>query len=228
MEQYSILARALDEVVSQDINDYLATVDFSIKHEFSAKYKRRMAKLIKRREKPYYKLICTAGRRVACIAAAVVLVFCFAMSFEGVRAAVKEFFTRVFPDHIVMEVYPEVAEDYPDTIEEVYEITELPDGFVLVESGVYSTYAYADYVFEDYYIDFLQETDERFRVYADNECTMGDKYFDENNREYVIQKHENGELRIIWSENGYVFIVNSDLDKELVLDLCKSTKKKKS
>ncbi len=225
MEQYSILARALDEVVSQDINDYLATVDFSIKHEFSAKYKRRMAKLIKRREKPYYKLICTAGRRVACIAAAVVLVFCFAMSFEDVRAAVKEFFTRVFSDHIEMEVYPEFAEDYPDTIEEVYEITELPDGFVLVDSKVYSTYAYADYVFEDYHIDFLQETNERFRAFIDNEGLQNEIYVDVN-QEYTVYNYKNGDVRIVWSEGGYVFSITSNLNKEMVLNLCRLTKEK--
>lgn len=226
MEQYSILAKALDEVVSQDINDYLATVDFSIKHEFSAKYKRRMAKLIKRREKPYYKLICTTGRRVACIAVAVVLVLCFAMSFESVRAAVKQFFTRVFSDHIVMEVDPEVAEDYPDTIEEVYEITELPDGFVLVDSGVYSTCVYADYVFEDYYVDFLQETYGRFHALADNQNLESETYIGENNRKYYIQYHESGELRIVWIYDGYIFSVDSNLDKEAVLYLCKSIKMK--
>ena len=224
MEQYSILAKALDEVVSQDINDYLATVDFSIKHEFSAKYKRRMAKLIKRREKPYYKLICTTGRRVACIAVAVVLVLCFAMSFESVRAAVKQFFTRVFSDYIVMEIYPEVAEDYPDTIEQVYEITELPDGFVLVDSKTYSTYAYADYVFEDYHIDFLQETYKRFHVLADNEYSIEENYTDENNQEYFLQHHANGELRIVWFYEGYVFSIDSNLDKESALDLCTLTK----
>lgn len=224
MEQYSILAGALDEVISQDINDYLATVDFSVKHEFSPKYQRRTAKLIRWRGKPYYQLICTAGRRAACIAAAVVLLCSVAMSFEDVRATVKEFFTKAFSDHIVMEAHPEAWEDDPDTIETVYEITALPDGFVLVDSVECSTYVYADYIYGEYYIDFIQYTYATFRANIDNENTEREVYFDNENQEYTVFIYKNGDISVFWTEGGYVLSIDSNLNKEEVLALCTSTK----
>ncbi len=228
MEQYLILAKALDDVLTQELDEYLAAVDFSIEYNFSAKFERRMEELIKRREKLYYRLISTAGRRAVCIAAAVILVLCFAMSFESVRAAVKEFFTRVFSDHIVMEVYPEVAENYSDKIVEVYEITDLPDGFELIDSGIYTTCVYADYVFEDYHISFLQETKRRFHVALDNEYSESEVFVNETGQEYRIQFHQDGNIRIIWDKDGYLFSIDSNLNRETVLDLCMSTKKKDS
>ncbi len=226
MEQYSILAKALDDFMTKELNEYLAAVDFSVEHRFSEKFERRMERLIKRREKPYYKLICTAGRRAVCIAAAVVIAFGFAMSFESVRAAVKEFFTKVFSDHITLEVYPEFAENDPDTIEEVYEITELPEGFELVDSETCSTYAYADYVFEDYHIDFLQETKQRFHISLDNEYSEPEVYVDQTGQEYWIQFHEGGNIYILWEMDGYIFVIDSNLDKDAAINLCMSTKLK--
>ena len=226
MEQYSILAKALDDFMTKELNEYLAAVDFSVEHRFSEKFERRMERLIKRREKPYYKLICTAGRRAVCIAAAVVIAFGFAMSFESVRAAVKEFFTKVFSDHITLEVYPEFAENDPDTIDEVYEITELPEGFELVDSETCSTYAYADYVFEDYHIDFLQETKQRFHISLDNEYSEPEVYVDQTGQEYWIQFHEGGNIYILWEMDGYIFVIDSNLDKDAAINLCMSTKLK--
>ncbi len=226
MEQYSILEKVLDDVLTQELDEYLTAVDFSVEYRFSEKFERRMERLIKRREKPYYKLICTAGRRAVCIAAAMVIAFGFAMSFESVRAAVKEFFTRVFSDHIVMEVYPEFAEDDPDMIEEIYEITELPEGFALVDSEVCSTYAYEIYVFEEYYIDFRQTTRASYHISLDNEHSAFETYVDASGQEYLIHQSQSGNLCVIWNENSYILEMKSNLDKETVLNLCASTKVK--
>ncbi len=226
MEQYSILAKVLDDVLTQELDEYLAAVDFSIEHNFSAKFERRMEKLIKRREKLYYRLISTTGRRAVCVAAAVILVLCFAMSFESVRAAVKEFFTTVFSDHIVMEVYPEFAENDPDTLEEIYEITALPEGFELVDSEVCSAYAYENYVFEDYYINFGQNTKAAYSISLDNEHSAFETYVDASGQEYLIHQSQSGSLCVIWSNNGYILEVESNLNKEKVIDLCISTKVK--
>ncbi len=224
MEQYSILARALDDVMTEELNAYLASVDFSVEHRFSEEFERRMQKLIKRREKSYYKLICTAGRRAACTAAVVVLALGFAMSFECVRASVKEFFTKNLSDHIILEVSPEHVRSAPETIEEIYEITELPEGFELVDSLEYPTSAYAGYIFEEYYIDFSQNTKATYRISLDNEHSVLETYVDASGQEYLIHHSQSGRLCVIWSENGYIFEIKSNLDEKTVMDLCRSTK----
>lgn len=224
MEQYSILARALDDVMTEELNAYLTSVDFSVEHRFSEKFERRMQKLIKRREKSYYKLICTAGRRAACAAAVMVLALGFAMSFESVRASVKEFFTKKFSDHIVLEVSPEHVRSAPDTIEEIYEITELPEGFELADSFEHPTSVYTGYIFEEYYIDFNQNTKATYRISLDNEHSVLETYVNDSGQEYLIHQSQSGRLCVIWSENGYIFEIKSNLDKETVINLCRSTK----
>ncbi len=74
MNDFSILSKALGEVFEPQIDEFMETVELKSDYIFSDKYKRKINKLIKRREKPYFKLICTTGRRIVCAAAAVIIV----------------------------------------------------------------------------------------------------------------------------------------------------------
>ncbi len=224
MGKYSILAKALDDVMTEELDEQLASVDHSVEHSFSEEFEQRMQKLIRQRNNPCYRLICTAGRRAACVAAAVVLSLSFTMSFESVRATVKEFFTRDVSDHVILEVSPEFVQDAPDTLEELYEITELPEGFVLEYSDEFPTSASADYVFEDYYIMFKQTIKATYRISLDNEHSVLETYVDDSGQEYLLHLSDAGNIRVIWSKNGYILDIASNLDKETVMDLCKSTK----
>lgn len=67
MNEFTIFQNALGEVFESELNDFFAGIDLEQPHTFSDKFNRRMSKLIKRREKSYYILISTAGRRAACI-----------------------------------------------------------------------------------------------------------------------------------------------------------------
>lgn len=53
--------QALDEVVDARLDDYVETLEVDKRYEFSEKYNKKINKLIKHREKPYFTLICTTA-----------------------------------------------------------------------------------------------------------------------------------------------------------------------
>ena len=74
-----------------------------------------MDKLIRRRNKPYFNLICTGGRRAACIAAVVIILSASSLSVEAVREAVHDFFMSIFEDHTAVSVNSDTEKDYQAT-----------------------------------------------------------------------------------------------------------------
>ena len=57
MNNFSYFSKALDEVVDARLDDYVETLEVDKRYEFSEKYNKKINKLIKHREKPYFTLI---------------------------------------------------------------------------------------------------------------------------------------------------------------------------
>ena len=74
------LGMAMQELFDEQTAELLQDIDRSEPHIFSRRHEKKMQKLFKRQRKPYFKFICTASRRAACIAAAIVIVSASAMS----------------------------------------------------------------------------------------------------------------------------------------------------
>lgn len=116
MNEFSILSKALGEVFEPQIDEFMQTVELKPNFIFSDKYKRKISKLIKRREKPYFKLICTTGRRIVCTAAAVIIILASSLSVEAVREAIHDFLMNIFKGHTAVSVSGTI-ENYPTVIE---------------------------------------------------------------------------------------------------------------
>lgn len=104
MDNYSILSRAIGEAFEPKLDEFIDSVNFDVNAEFSEKFERKMDKLIRRRNKPYFNLICTGGRRAACIVAAIIILSASSLSVEAVREAVNDFFMSIFGDHTAVSV----------------------------------------------------------------------------------------------------------------------------
>lgn len=204
-----------DKLMSEEIPNY----------ETSAKFEKKMQKLIKSQRKPYFKLISTGGRRAACIIAAVVVLSVSSLSVKAVRKTVLEFILNPVSDgeaEITTSVYG--VDNYPNTIEEEYYISEIPEGF---ECDLYDKCeAWVDYSYtndEGDYIVFRQEIKDVFGGVYDIEHSVFYEYTDDDGQKYLI--HECGsQYSIIWENGKYIFIIGSNLDKEEILDLCRSIK----
>lgn len=88
MDNYSILSRAIGEAFEPKLDEFINSVNFDVNAELSKKFERKMDKLIRRRNKPYFNLICTGGRRAACIAAVIIILSASSLSVEAVREVV--------------------------------------------------------------------------------------------------------------------------------------------
>ena len=153
MNEFSILSKALGEVFEPQIDEFMQTVELKSDYIFSDKYRRKIIKLIKRREKPYFKLICTTGRRIVCTAAAVIIILASSLSVEAVRDAIHDFLMNIFKGHTAVSVSGTI-EDYPTVIEEEYEIANLPDGFEQVDYYADDKSVLASYINDEKYIFF--------------------------------------------------------------------------
>ena len=97
-------------------------------YEFSAKFERRMEKLIRRYAKPYYMLINTAAKRAACI------IICIIVALSALTISVRAFLPDVWNmiiewfDEYIMVGYSADTNAAPDTIEEIRPPKFVPEG----------------------------------------------------------------------------------------------------
>ncbi len=194
----------------------------------SNKFKTKMKKLIKSQNKPYYRFVSTAGRRVACIAAALLILSVSSLSVKSVRKAlVSTFKIKGFSNHVNLTYSSQEDDHYPETIETEYEITNIPDEFELVDYNKSPSRVFAYYTYENYEIAFTQNVKSGYRASLDNEQSTISYYNDPGGNKYIVQESEKyHDYSFAWDNGEYVFEVSSNLDKNTVLDLCRSTKPK--
>jgi hypothetical protein len=123
-----LFKQALNEALTLQYSSML-DIDMShLTHEFSRAYIKSRDRLIKLRSRSYYKMISTAGRRVACIIAAfIIATFTTIFSVEALRTAFMDFIMNIFPTHTVFQSAN--LADAPETIENIYMITYDMSGF---------------------------------------------------------------------------------------------------
>ncbi len=110
-------------------------------------YQRKMEKLIKRSKNPFRLYFNTAGRRAAGIAAAILVFFGCSMTVSAVRKTVVEFFTNAYEKLVEFFFDDESVANAPSTIETVYTLGYIPEGYELKEierANVYVKYILSD------------------------------------------------------------------------------------
>ena len=223
MTDCSLYLEALQKVFNEEFEKDMNELDQMEDHVFSVKHEKKMIKLIKRQKKPYFKLICTGGRRAACIIAAIIILSASALSVEAVRKAIFDFIIRIFSDHNVITVEEGTDSGYPETIEEEYYISELPKDFVEEKRSYTSITTRTNYTNGNNNIFFSQYVKSKYVIKYDNEHDYEFNCIHDGEQEFFVAEMED---RVIytWDNGKYIFEIMSDLDKEQTLKLCKSTK----
>ena len=215
------LLQAIEDVFNerfeQEMQEFKSTPPFV----FSEKHKKKMGKLIKRQRKPYFKLICTTGRRAACIIVAIVVITASTLSVKAVREAIFNFITKIFSDHTVVTVESGTAEGYPETIEDEYYIFDLPEGFELIDYYKMDTSIVSMYCNNDEYIFFSQYTKDYYETNYDNEHASFEQELYSTNQSYLIIESEVDTV-YIWNNGSYILSIRSNIDKNTILELCES------
>lgn len=223
MTDCSLYLEALQKVFNEEFEKDMNELDQMEDHVFSVKHEKKMKKLIKRQKKPYFKLICTGGRRAACIIAAIIILSASALSVEAVRKAIFDFIISVFSDHNVITVEEGTDSGYPETIEEEYYISELPEGFVQLQYDKSPVSINSLYCKDKTCVFFYQTVKSKFNKYFDNEHSQVFETITYKEQIYLVSE-SNGLVIYIWDNEKYVFEIHSNLDKDFVLKLCNSTK----
>ena len=227
MECNELFLQALEETYDDEFENYMSSLEerYGCEHIFGNKHNKEMAKLIKRQRKPYFKLISSTGRRAACIIVAFIVMSASALSVKAIREAFFDFITSIFSDHNVVTTESGTDKGYPTNIEEEYYISELPDGFEEMDKGKTDNSIDISYFRNDEYVFFTQYTKTAYEQTYDNERSEFNEYMDSDGKQYMVITNKSG-ITYIWDNGRYIFEVTSNLDKEYVLKLCKSTKLK--
>lgn len=120
----------LEEAIKQYDKTYCDTF-LSIDKDlpFDEECEKNLRKLMRRLNNPFRLYFNTVGRRVAGIVAALLIAFSFSMTVKAVRKPVVEFITNVYEKCVEFIYGEENLEKAPNTIETVYTLGVIPDGY---------------------------------------------------------------------------------------------------
>lgn len=180
-------------------------------HTFSEGFQRKMRRLIKLREKPYYIAVNTVAKRAACViitlfAAASVTV----MSVDALRTGFINFVVETFEKFSA--VYASETENSPAGFEKIYEIGYKTDNFTLTyfaSTDVYRHSIYSDGSDEIYFYQYIKDS---FNIgvsadeYEITERTV--------NGCPALYYEKNGYRHIIWDDGAYVFCIYTSLNED--------------
>ena len=215
--------RAIEEAL---IPEYEAMIPEHGEHNFSEKFEWKMQKLIRRRRKPYYAMINTGFKRVACIIVMFLIVsFTTVMSVEALRKPFLDFLSNIFSDHTTIESVLDLNGDYPKTIEERYEITGGLEGFSLTDELMRSNAISYIYSNGNNSIMFSQRSIIGYKNQINTEYTPF-SVIQINGNQAISYLDEKGYCFIIWNNGKYIFDLFSDLEQDALIKMAEFVKKR--
>ena len=214
------LKLALTELMYKEADELMVEYE---SYEFSPEFEEKMEKLIKRRRKPYFRMINTVGKRVACIAACAFIVSSASlMSVDAVREAVFGFIMNIFEDH--SDISFQEDDKHPDTIQDIYEITYDISGFHIDfedEGDKSRTIVYTNNNNE---ITFMQYTQKSFNLGINTEDTEL-MHIDVNGFDAIYYCDNHNYHTLIWDNGQYIFYISSNLPEKETISVAESVKK---
>lgn len=213
--------KALNDIVTDECDILLR---YEEEHEFSESFERDMKRLVSQRKKPYFRMINTVGKRVACVAAVLLIgTFTTVMNVEAARSAIAEFFIGVYEKFSTF-ISADSDNEAPEKIEQLYEITCGLDWFVVnwevADDLVYNV----TYLNEPYIVDFKQSVKSEYDTNWNTEDTSIETIMiDEYEAVYFLDNHNYHHL--VWNTEDYVFSVSTNVGKDELIEMSKSVQK---
>ncbi len=118
-----------DAFIEADLRTLGATSNDDFYWTASERFEIKMQRLVKKRQKPLWNCVNTAGKRVASVTIAFVLMFTLSLSVEAVRSSLLELIIQIGEDFSNVYVDNSSDSDLPQIIEEKYLPTYIPEGY---------------------------------------------------------------------------------------------------
>lgn len=221
IKEQELLYKVFDYYSKKSYNSY----DFEKvkKIQISDSFDKRMQRLIKQRRKPYFRLINTAAKRVACIIAALIIAAtCTVLSVDALREGVKNFFLRTYEKFSTLSFSTD-DDAGPAKIEEYHIPTYIPEGYKIIKSEKCRTIYYVSY-----------KNDNGTEIYYSQQCAYGnemlidteDAVTEEINGGLFTFKEEKNRSAFYRNDGKYIYevIVYGDITREEVLKIADSIK----
>ena len=179
-------------------------------------YENYMNNLIKRSKNPFQRYFNTIGKRVAGIAAALLIVFSCSMTVSAVREPVVDFFTNIHEKFVEIFFEEDDIAKTPDTIETVYNLGYVPEGYELIEQKI-----------SNYGIDFTWRNSDGDIIRFSQDVLQGEVTLDYEDSNYSIIYASNlkivyvdklGQRALFWNNSTYSFSMIVSMN--LSLDEC--------
>lgn len=212
--------KALYDALAPEYEMYMQNI--ADEHEFSPGFKKKMKKLISRRNKPYYRIINTAGKRTAC-AAVIVLVASSVtiMNVDALRNVFSDFFISIYEKFSTVQPVDDTA---PETIEEIYGITYNLDDFEIIYEELNEYRHDIDYAKDDIVIYFSQCTKVRYNSNMNTENSEVTT-IDINGHEAICFIDNHNYYNLIWDNGDYIISLSSNISENALIDIAKSVQK---
>ena len=215
-----IFKRAIFEALTQEYENSIPNTE---EHIFSPKFEKEMSRLIKRREKPYYKIINTFGKRAACFTVGILVASSLTiMNVEALREAFIKFVVNVFEKFSIVQAVD--ANDSPQTIEDIYEITYDLSGYSYDLWSCDDISRRAEYTNGEIYINFGQHTKAEYDILLNTE-NADIEIIKINGHEAIYYMDNHNYHHIIWDNDDYIISLGSNIGKTTLIDIADSVQK---
>lgn len=193
-------------------------------HQFSERFERNMQKLIRRRNKPYYRFINTLGKRAAVIVIAFLTIsFTTVMSVEALRTPFLDFIMSIFSDHSEVRTIDDSGV-YPSKIENYYEITSDLSDYSIERDELSEEERAVIYRCGDIIISFHQIVVNEFDRNYNTENAIIES-IDINGYEAIGFLDNHNYYSLIWNNGEYIIKIASNLGKDVLIEMAKSVQK---
>ena len=188
----------------------------------SPAYIKRMERLMKWQKRSCWKYVNTVGKRIAMIAVVIALAFGLSMSVCAVRKPVVEFFVNMYEKFVEFFYDDDVSAKAPSTIETVYTLGYVPEGYELESCNINKLYT-----------TFIWENDMGEQITFSQSILDGNNLLDYENTDYEIVYIEDIKIALanknevkycFWNceEYRYSLIVSKTLSFDIVILLINS------
>ena len=230
LREFKNLREALKIVDDLEMQELERIVESEPKPVYSNKFKKRMAKMLKYADKPYFRFVSTAGKRAAVwVVMIMTVLLTTTFSVKAIREPVVRFITEVFEKFTsIVFVVDEDSEqgdvNLPTEIEKRYYPKNIPNNYSISNDIVigdmamvaYSASGESDITFQQYIIT-------RQIVQADTE---GIEFENVEVNEYGgIYFVKNGVDMLIWIDGEYGYTLSGNCGKDTLMSMTELSEK---
>lgn len=216
----------LENTIKNFGEDY---IDFSeetiIQHTFSKKFERKMARLIRQQKSFYFPMIRTPIRRTVTITVTVIIILSTTViSVSALREAFIRFITEIFDTHTEVQTIQDNTA--PESFEDIYAITNIPDGFEIVfqnDNTEGTPVLITEYRNGQNRIIFSQYIKSCYDINVNTEGYEMVRIDVNGNEGFMIDMID--DIYIAWDNGDYILEIDSNIGKDTLIDVAKSVQK---